>query len=558
MADMLCTRGLLCVVAGYPKEEKSWAYPHLCQQMDGVFSRWQGTSHKLRAKDSMTSTLHSTFTSKSLTASTIKTCDTLSRGRAGSQEVDFAGMNMGVSSSSSNVNSHSGLNMNVNSSDTECQGGLNMGAVNSSDVNSANVNSHGAYLCKLNYHQVNGVAAGLDRGADNVVNDGSVNTTSVNRFSGCANSTEGNEVEKLRRRECTSALHKMETSDRNAVAIGTCLHCQRQLSTLTNKCTEDGEWLEINDERKAWQLEGEERRGQTSQQQELAAGALQREDATQPSSLTAQGFSPFVNSLHDPSKDQGVDTVSKKHDTKELLEKWDAPTWDGEKQDANRQGVCSGCGTGLRDSDSAGYGTGGREGGLCPQALVCDDPSPGDDQHGDRAVLSKDRVVAVDSQERRTASAPATGSSSADASQSFNREGGRGLPLSQSLGLCQIGGLFSGDVFPQNLLPLNSGNPSHRYHYHNPPLLQNPHPHPPPQAQAPGARGQPVGGPRGLHDQRQQPSPRGAARGDQEERRSQRSFHSSRNGESSSDGDDLSILNGLESGGSSSGGWCVR
>ena len=558
---------LSCVMAGYPKEEKNWAYPHLCQQMDGVFSGRQGAGHKLKVTDSLTSTLHSTFTTKSFTASTIKTCDTMSRGRAGSQEVEFSGMNISVGSGS-NMNSHGGANFDVSGSCPACQGGANVDATGITDVSSANVNNHGAHLCRLHCRQTNSVGAALDgggAGADNAASEGGTSATSASRFSGFSNSGERNGG---RCREC------MESSSRSAIATGTCPVCGRELPALSaNHSTNDddeGEWLEINDERKAWQLEGEKprRRGRMSQPPDFAAGVLlpQREDNTfpQPGSVATQGFPPCAVSQTGSSKDADTDVSFEKRDTQKPFDKREAPKWDGEKGDArhHRDG-CNGCGEGSRDGHAAGFAAGTRLGGLGPelQPSGCGDLSTSDDPHRCcQTCDSKERsAVAEDSWEQQTVPTAVTSAADSGGGRFCLTQGDGGLGQSLGLGQHQNGGdgLFSGDVFPQNLPPLTN-HPSHRYHYHSPPLLHNPHPHPPSSAQGYGALSQPGEGTPGPGGDPQQQSLHGSGHGDREERRSQRSFHSSRNGESSSDDDDdLSILNGLESGGSSGGGVCV-
>ena len=563
---------LSCVMAGYPKEEKNWAYPHLCQQMDGVFSGRQGAGHKLKVTDSLTSTLHSTFTTKSFTASTIKTCDTLSRGRAGSQEVEFSGMNFSVGSGS-NVNSHGGAIVDVSGSCPMCQGGANVDATGITDVSSANMNNHGAHLCRLHCRQTNSVGAALDgggAGADNAASEGGMSVTGASRFSGFSSSGERNGGSKPPRcREC------VESSSRSAIATGTCPVCGRELSALSanhsaNDDDDEAEWLEINDERKAWQLEGEKRRGRgrMSQPPDFAADMLppQREDNTfpQPGSVATQGFPPSAVSQTGSSKDADTDASFEKCDAQKLFDKWEALKWDGEKGDTrhHRDG-CNGCGEGSRDGHAAGFAVGTRLGGLGPelQPSGCGDLSASNDPHRCcQTCDSKERsAVAEDSQEQQTVPTAVTSAADSGGGRFRLTQGDGSLDQSLGLGRHQNGGdgLFSGDVFPQNLPPLTN-HPSHRYHYHSPPFLHNPHPHPPSSAQGHRAVSQPGEGTLGPGDDPQQPSLHGSGRGDREERRSQRSFHSSRNGESSSDDDDdLSILNGLESGGSSGGGMCV-
>ena len=401
---------LSCVMAGYPKEEKNWAYPHLCQQMDGVFSGRQGAGHKLKVTDSLTSTLHSTFTTKSFTASTIKTCDTMSRGRAGSQEVEFSGMNISVGSGS-NMNSHGGANFDVSGSCPACQGRANVDATGITDVSSANVNNHGAHLCRLHCRQTNSVGAALDgggAGADNAASEGGMSTTSASRFSGFSNSGERNGG---RCREC------MESSSRSAIATGTCPVCGRELPALSANHSanddDEGEWLEINDERKAWQLEGEKprRRGRMPQPPDFAAGVLppQREDNTfpQPGSIATQGFPPCAVSQTGSSKDADTDVSFEKRDTQKPFDRREAPKWDGEKGDArhHRDG-CNGCGEGSRDGHATGFAAGTRLGGLGPelQPSGCGDLSTSDDPHRCcQTCDSKERSpVAEDSWEQQT------------------------------------------------------------------------------------------------------------------------------------------------------------
>ena len=467
---------LSCVVTGYPKEEKSWAYPHLCQQMDGVFSGRQGTGHKLKVTDSLTSTLHSTFTTKSFTASTIKTCDTLSRGRAGSQEVEFSGMNISVGSGS-NVNSHGGANVDVSGSCPVCQGGANVDATGSTDVSGTNVNNHGAHLCRLHCRQTNSVGAALDgggSGADNAASEGGMSVTSVSRFSGFSNSGEGNGGSKPPRcRAC------MESSSRNAVATGTCPVCGRELLALSANPSanddDEAEWLEIDDERKAWQLEGERRRGRgrTSQPPDFAAGVLppQREDNTllQPGTIATQGFPPFAVSQTGSSKDADTDVSFEKRDAQKPFDKREAPKWDGEKGDTrhHRDG-CSGCREGSRDGHAAGFAAGTRLGGPGPelQPSGCGDLSASDDPHRCcQSCDSKERsVVAQDSREQQTVPTAVTSAADSGGGRFRLTQGDGSLGQGLGLGRHQNGGdgLLSGDVFPQNFPCLLYTSPSPR------------------------------------------------------------------------------------------------
>ena len=450
-----------------------------------VFSQKQTPAHPhfLKLTDSTTSTLRSTFTGKSFTASTIPASDAVSRGRAGSQDTEFDGLKVGVCST--NVTYHNGMSY----------------SVEGAGVNSEKVNSR---VSETNSQQV------LDIGVKSAQGEIGVNGTH----------------DSSSKRGFLMELHGMN----GAVSLGGGAQHQGCLDTTQHQCLaqaegvseernshacpqvdeaqENGEWLEILDERKAWQLVGEEKMNQVLHHSDLPHKDLPKERSDLSDIATAKPHSSGVASsqgaevLHGVANYTGAYKPIKEHHNHCVLDTAGSRTDEQSPQMSNQTHLCEDSHKQFKES--------------CPSQGI-----------------------------------PVTSAEAAPTSSSGSNYSSVGEGMSQSVYLHQREGHVGVSGFPQNQ-PFVNSDPS-RYHYHDPPLLQNPHPHQQPQPSQPqGREDVPAPGVEPHLPHRQV-----GADGVDEGRRSQGSFHSSRNGESSSDEDDLSILHDLESGGSSSGGGCI-
>ncbi|KAK7091322.1 hypothetical protein V1264_009017 [Littorina saxatilis] len=504
------------VVEGYPKEDKSWAYTYLCQQTDEVFSQKQAQGYKnlLKVTDSTTSTLHSTFTGKSFTASTIKTYDTLSRGRAFSQECDY----MNVSVVNSGVNGHAG------------------GACGAAQ-SGVNVNNSGAHLCgmRAEARDVNG-----SRASGNTINVNrpvsSEDTTQQDIRNTVSHSTDVNDHEQNQCGECAS-----DEGHGHLIHAETC--CHRNNEEEGND-TDGGEWLEIIDERKPWQLEGEERKDRATKPQDLKSLEEPEEDCASPE--------------HEPSS-----SATSKAGTSDTTQGASEKLF--EKRDASQQGEAHNrLGEGGSIHKPTSYAKGDGETEHSPKHS---------DVRGISSLTAEAKKETGHSKNLGWDSAlggvPSTAGAGASTGESEITQGGEIVPQTHTVELhpnTGKGHLVNGDAFPQHLAALNKGDHSGD-HDPNPPVLLNPHPYPlrphsdlhphqhhhhhhhphPPQPLSHSANSPKVGDIVDNH-----PLPKNPLEAEREERRSQGSFHSSRKDGSSSedDDDDLSILNDLESVGS--------
>ncbi|XP_076456584.1 uncharacterized protein LOC143290910 [Babylonia areolata] len=536
------------VIEGYPKDEKCWAYPHLCQEMDGLFCQKPSPDqpHPLKVTDSTTSTLHSTFTTKSLTASTIPTLDTASRGRAGSQDVDVEGKKaagagvVGVVVASSADSQTSRFAANKTGATAVVVNGQGNGASSGTKgkwgsggrvVDGGSSSSNRRNQCSTTDHRNAVVCLNTGDGADGGGGHGNP------YYCGCAK--EGGNSSSSPCCVCQCECGSGPCCDVQRVA------CLAESGRTCGTNTADGEWLEINDERKAWQMVGEEKRDKdvgklpphsqgTSQQDKS-----DRHDATTTVKSSEKSTKNAVSSDSQPVEVHHEGSPSHEH-------------WAGEKCEGGGNSNGHNCDDPLTPAN-------GYRPGHCTVNGPADQCSHPCRNSGEKYQIPDPKPLDLTATCVVLSGSEVTSNPTDRSKAKEEKEEGETAPQVVSLYRSVDDGSLSeggGDMFPQNLPPLNS-NPTrhHHHHHHNPALLHNPHPHPsaehqqtsssvvqqPPQ---PGAVEHPL------------PTSGGVAEASAEaaERGSQRSFHSSRDGGNSSEDDDLSILQELEAEASSSGG----
>ncbi|KAL8576007.1 hypothetical protein ACOMHN_052025 [Nucella lapillus] len=320
-------------------------------------------------------------------------------------------------------------------------------------------------------------------------------------------------------------------------------------------CETGGDWLEINDERKAWKIEGEEKGHKDDLMRSQCAAHEEEDGDGREVEAPCEGREVVVSSV------SGVDGFENSH--------------------GHHAGhMCEVTGHANTHNNNASHANGNSSQSRCVVNDCSDSSSDPSRRHFSSEKSPKNADL---SSKRCTENHPGSTAdekpSTAACVASALEPGLAGCVSDPSKveNLPQVSawhrhtegqGFSNGDAFPQNLAPLSSSssssNPS-RYHYHNPPLLHNPHPYPYPTPHHPQADPQQGGGsglvrpqvPNGRQACGAEPFPPngiGVARGHADDGRSERSFHSSRAGGSSSEDDDLSILNALEAEASSNGG----
>ncbi|KAK7484389.1 hypothetical protein BaRGS_00024394 [Batillaria attramentaria] len=263
------------IVEGYPKEEKGWSYHHLCQETEAAFHERRPLSRKnlLKITESTTSTLHSTFTGKSFTASTVKTYDTMSRGRAGSHVgAESVSMRKSFDGNSRGVNSGNVYTRGFNSGSMYTHGG-NSSHVNGHEVyftshhdptmNAADIREHGVHGGSVYAHGFHGTGGSYGH---SVTNSGFAKHRKCTRcqqeytISNGDTCKEGcvlSRTQQFHCGACASASKDSEVlgrrrSSTNPDHIKTAEGRREDDAKLHQPQAEEDHWLEINDETQEW------------------------------------------------------------------------------------------------------------------------------------------------------------------------------------------------------------------------------------------------------------------------------------------------------------------